>query len=73
MERGRKQKVCKFCVSPRTNVIDYKDIQLLRNFVDERGRIKKARQTGSCRRHQSRVAQAIKRAREIALLPYTTD
>jgi len=46
---------------------------LLASFIDERGRIKKARQTGTCRRHQSRMAQAIKRAREMALLPYTTD
>ncbi len=71
--RGRKKKVCRFCTQRGAAVIDYKNIQLLGSFIDERGRIKKARQTGTCRRHQSRMAQAIKRAREMALLPYTTD
>ncbi len=71
--RDRKKKVCRFCTQRGAAVIDYKNIQLLRSFIDERGRIKKARQTGTCRRHQSRMAQAIKRAREMALLPYTTD
>jgi len=68
---GRKRQ-CRFCVS-RDEIIDYKDMKLLQAFTDERGRIRKARRTGACRRHQSRVAQAIKRAREIALIPYTTD
>jgi len=45
----------------------------MRSFIDDRGRIRKARQTGSCRKHQSRVAQAVKRSREIALLPYALD
>lgn len=71
--RARKKKVCRFCTQRGAAVIDYKNIQLLRSFTDERGRIKKARQSGTCRRHQSRMAQAIKRAREMALLPYTTD
>jgi len=70
---GRRRKVCRFCARREDSAIDYKNLQMLRNYVDDRGRIKKARQTGTCRRHQSRVAQAIKRAREMALLPYTMD
>ena len=69
----RKRKVCMFCAGRGKYIVDYKDVSLLKRFVDERGRIKKARQSGACRRHQSRVALAIKRAREMALLPYTTD
>ncbi len=72
--RGRKRKkVCRFCVAPRENVIDYKNVNLLKRYVDEDANIRKARQTGTCRKHQSRVAQAIKRAREIALIPYVPD
>lgn len=68
---GRKRR-CRFCTSA-DGVIDYKDIGLLQALTDERGRIRKARRTGTCRRHQSLVAQAIKRGREIALIPYTVD
>lgn len=72
--RGRKRKkVCRFCVAPRQNVIDYKNVPLLRRYLDEDSRIRKARQTGTCRKHQTRLAHAIKRAREIALLPYVPD
>ena len=72
--RGRRRKkVCIFCVSPRDNVIDYKNVNLLKRFLDEDARIRKARQTGTCRKHQSQVAMAIKRGREIALLPYVPD
>jgi len=60
-------------VAPRENVIDYKNVNLLKRYVDEDANIRKARQTGTCRKHQSRVAQAIKRAREIALIPYVPD
>ncbi len=70
--RGRK-KHCIFCTDPRTNIIDYKNVELLRSFLDDRARIRKARQTGTCRRHQSRLATAIKRAREMALLPFVAD
>ncbi len=62
-----------FCTEGRTNIIDYKNLDLMRSFVDDRARIRKARQTGGCRKHQSQVAQAIKRSREIALLPYTHE
>lgn len=72
--RGRKRKkVCRFCVSPRENIIDYKNVNLLKRYLDEDSNIRKARQTGTCRKHQSRLAQAIKRAREIALIPYVPE
>ena len=71
--RRRKKRPCLFCTEGRSNIIDYKNVDLLRSFQDDRARIRKARQTGSCRKHQARVAQALKRAREIALLPYTND
>ena len=53
--------------------IDYKDVALLRKFVSDRGKIRSRRITGACRRHQSQVAQAVKRSREIALLPYVAE
>jgi small subunit ribosomal protein S18 len=68
--RRRKKKVCIFCVEGRSRVIDYKNVRLLEQFIDDRKRIRKARQTGTCRRHQNRLAGAIKRSREIALLPF---
>ncbi len=68
--RRRKKKACAFCVDLRGKIIDYKNLALLTQYVDERSRIRKARQTGNCRRHQSRLAQAIKRAREMALIAY---
>lgn len=68
--RRRKKKVCLFCVEPQARVIDYKNVRMLEQFIDDRKRIRKARQTGTCRRHQNRLAGAIKRSREIALLPY---
>ena len=72
--RGRKhRKVCVFCVSPRDNIIDYKNINLLKRFVDDDARIRKARQTGTCRKHQNRIAAEIKVAREVALLPYVPE
>jgi small subunit ribosomal protein S18 len=71
--RRRKKKVCQFCVDPRGHVIDYKNVRMLEQFVDDRKRVRKARQTGTCRRHQNRLAGAIKRARDIALLPYVPE
>ncbi|NLG50824.1 MAG: 30S ribosomal protein S18 [Chloroflexi bacterium] len=67
----RGSKVCQFCVDKLE--IDYKDIALLRNYVGERGRILPRRKTGTCAKHQRLIAQAIKRARHIALLPYTGE
>jgi small subunit ribosomal protein S18 len=62
-------KKCRLC---ETNVkeIDYKDTALLKGYINERGKILAARLTGLCAKHQRKLAQAIKRAREIALLPY---
>lgn len=72
-ERSRKfvvkPKFCPFCVDKST--IDYKDISKLRKFVSERGKIEPRRRTGVCAKHQRRLALAIKRARFLALLPYT--
>jgi len=50
--------------------MDYKNIEMLADYLDDRGRIRKARQTGTCRKHQNQLSQCIKRAREVALLPY---
>jgi len=68
---GRKQrtKVCQFCKEKATWV-DYKDTQLLRKFMSDRGKIRARRVTGTCAQHQADVATAIKNAREMALLPY---
>ena len=68
---GRKQrtKVCQFCRDKATWV-DYKDTQLLRKFMSDRGKIRARRVTGTCAQHQADVASAIKNAREMALLPY---
>ena len=72
--RGRKQrrKVCAFCVDKVAH-IDYKDIYRLRKFTNERGKIVPRRITGACAKHQRQLSVAIKRARTIALMPYTTD
>ena len=53
--------------------VDYKDISSLRRFISERGKIRSRRITGACRRHQNQVARAVKRARELALLPYVAE
>ena len=69
--KGRK-KVCQFCVD-KVETIDYKDINKLRRFVSERAKILPRRVTGTCAHHQRELTVAIKRARYIALLPYTSD
>ena len=66
--RGKK-KVCIFCKEHTTSV-DYKDVGLLRRYVSERGKIRSRRVTGNCTQHQKAVADAVKTARELALLPY---
>ena len=72
--RGRKQrrKVCMFCVD-KIQHIDYKDITRLRRFTNERGKILPRRMSGTCAKHQRQLSVAIKRARTVALMPYTTD
>ena len=65
-----RRKVCRFCAE-HTQDIDYKDVRLLRNFVTERGKLIPRRISGNCARHQRRMATAVKRARYMALMPYT--
>jgi small subunit ribosomal protein S18 len=67
-----RRKPCLFC-KDKVEQVDYKDIATLSKFVSERGKIRSRRLTGACRRHQSQVAVAVKRARELALLPYVND
>lgn len=67
---GGRRKVCRFCVDHMRGV-DYKDIGRLRMYISERGKIEPRRKTGACARHQRGVATAIKRARHLAMLPYT--
>ncbi|MCF8035464.1 MAG: 30S ribosomal protein S18 [Desulfobacteraceae bacterium] len=64
-----RRKVCRFCADPNL-VIDYKDPGMLKYFITERGKIIPRRISGTCARHQRRLAVAIKRARKIAMLPY---
>jgi small subunit ribosomal protein S18 len=68
--KGAKKKVCVFC-SEHIDWVDYKDVNLLRRFMSDRGKIRARRVSGNCSQHQSDVAVAIKTARELALLPYT--
>ena len=72
--RGRKprRKVCTFCTD-KIEYIDYKDVNRLRRFVNERGKIMPRRMTGTCAKHQRELAVAIKRARIVALLPFNND
>ena len=66
-----RRKGCRFCAD-KTMLIDYKDSRTLGNFLSERGKIIPSRITGNCARHQRALTLAIKRARTVALLPYTT-
>ena len=70
--RGKRRKVCQFCAE-HTERIDYKDSAKLRRFLSERSKILPRRTTGVCAMHQRQLTMAIKRARQIALLPYVTD
>jgi small subunit ribosomal protein S18 len=67
-----RRKVCTFCVD-KVSYIDYKDIARLRRHLSERGKIEPRRKTGTCARHQRALAVALKRARHVALLPYTAE
>ena len=74
-QRGRvrtRRRICAFCVDHIDN-IDYKDQDMLKRYVNEFGRIRPRRQTGTCAKHQRSLARAIKRARHIALLPFVSD
>jgi small subunit ribosomal protein S18 len=70
--RFRKRKVCQFCAD-KSETIDFKDVEKLRKYVTDRGKILPKRITGTCAVHQREVTTAIKRARIVALLPYTAD
>jgi len=65
----RRKKVCRFCVD-RVDYIDYKNAEMLRAFIQERGKVIPRRLSGTCSRHQRWLRTAIKRARNIALLPF---
>jgi small subunit ribosomal protein S18 len=67
--RQTRKRFCQFC-REKTDYIDYKDAVLLRKYMTDRGKIKPSRVTGACTQHQRDLAQAIKRAREMALVPY---
>ncbi len=68
----RRRKVCKFCMD-KIDYIDYKDVRMLTPFVPERGKILPRRISGVCAAHQRKLQTAIKRARQLALVPYVTD
>ncbi len=69
--RRMRRKVCRFCAD-KIDLIDFKDVKLLQSYIPERGKIMPRRISGSCAPHQRMLAEAIKRARNIALLPYAT-
>lgn len=71
-KRFRRKKVCTFCID-KVRYIDYKDAKMLRGFMTERGKIIPRRISGNCARHQRQLTIAIKRARNIALLPFTAE
>ena len=71
-KRRQKKRVCQFCAD-KTAVIDYKDVAKLRKYLSERRKILPRRVTSTCAMHQRELTEAIKRARQIALLPYTSD
>ena len=67
-----RRKSCQYC-RDKIDHVDYKDIPTLRKFISDRGKIRSRRITGACRRHQNQIATAVKRARELALLPYVAE
>lgn len=72
-EKGKKKRrVCAFCVD-KIESVDYKDVSRLRRYITERGKILPRRISGNCANHQRQLTVAIKRTRQIALLPYTTE
>ena len=69
---GGRRKSCPFC-REKIDVVDYKDLSALRRAISDKGKIRSSRVTGACRRHQSQLARAVKRAREVGLLPYVGE
>ncbi len=72
MKTRKRRKVCQFCVDKAT-FVDYKDTVKLKKYTSERGKILPRRATGTCAMHQRQLTEAIKRARQVALLPYVVD
>ena len=72
MMRRNRKKVCNFCVN-KSETIDYKDVQKLRRYISDRAKILPRRVTGVCASHQRELTTAIKRARQLALLPYFSE
>ena len=70
IKKAPRKKVCAFCQN-KTEAIDYKDVAVLRKYVTEKGKILPRRMTGACAKHQRHIANQIKRARYMALIPYT--
>lgn len=70
-DRGPRERYCFFCKN-KVSHIDYKDVNLLKRFVSDKGKIRARRTTGTCVQHQHRLAMAIKRARQMALMSYTS-
>ncbi|NLV15668.1 MAG: 30S ribosomal protein S18 [Syntrophomonadaceae bacterium] len=71
-ERKKKRRPCNFCAE-KVEFVDYKDVPRLRRFITEKGKILPRRITGNCAHHQRQITTAIKRARNIALLPFTSE
>ncbi|NLL73872.1 MAG: 30S ribosomal protein S18 [Clostridiales bacterium] len=69
----RRKKVCAFCADKNFAGIDYKDVNKLKRYVSERGKILPRRITGNCAKHQRALTVSVKRSRHIALMPYTMD
>lgn len=69
----RRRKVCAFCADKNYTGIDYKDVNKLKRYVSERGKILPRRVSGTCAKHQRALTVAVKRARHIAIMPYTVD
>ncbi len=68
----RRKKVCAFCAG-KVDVIDYKDVNTLKRYISERGKILPRRITGTCAKHQRALTVAVKRARQLALIPYVVE
>lgn len=68
----RRRKVCRFCVD-KTDYIDYKDVRVMMMGIPERGKIQPRRISGTCAKHQRKLTPAVKRARQLALIPYVTE
>jgi small subunit ribosomal protein S18 len=71
-DRFSRRRVCNFCVD-KMDLVDYKDVARLRKYLSERGKIEPRRKTGTCAKHQRVLTTALKRSRQLALLPYTAD